>query len=157
MGHTSGVDDEQVEWHRQQAIERFNRTWDLLDLPSRTEAEDAEMLEAAMGSRDHWSVVGDASNWSVGDGQIARIAAVLGLADLARWCARRCLAAVEAAGWTDFRLVSALEVSARAHAAAGDGEARRAELDRAREALVAIDDEDDRALLLEQIDSVPEA
>jgi hypothetical protein len=48
-------------------------------------------------------------------------------------------------------------VSARAHAAAGDGEARRIALDRARVALEAIDDEDDRALLLEQIDSVPEA
>jgi hypothetical protein len=151
------MDDDQVGWHRQQAIERFNRSWDLLELDPRTEAEDAEVLEAAMASRYHWSVVGDASNWSLGDGQIARVAAGLGLADLARWYARRCLAAVEAAGWTDFQLVSALEVSARAHAAAGDRDARRSAVDRAREALVAIDDEDDRALLLEQIDSVPEA
>ena len=149
------MDGELRTWHREQAVERFNRTWELLDRAERAEADDAELLEASFASRYHWGVIGGPANWAIGDSQIARVA--LGLGDLARWYARRTLAAVEAEGWTDFHLVTAHEVAARAEAAAGDAAARAAALERARRALAAIDDEDDRALLLEQIDTVPEA
>ena len=144
-------------WHRQVAIDRFNRTWDLIDQGDRSAYEDDELLEAALTSRYHWGVVGGASQWAVGDGQIARVAAMLGLSDLAVRYARRSLAIVEDEGWTDFHLVSAYEVLARAHASAGAVTDRAAALGRARAALEAIDDPEDIELLTQQIDSVPEA
>ncbi len=154
-GGTGGfeLDDEAAAWHREVAIERFNRSWDLLDQPVRGPGEDAELLEAAFTSRYHWGVVGGASQRAVGDSQIARVAATVGLAELALFYAHRCLATVEAEGWTDFHLVSAHEVLARAHASAGDAVARQGALDRARVALEAIDDEEDRQLLADQIAS----
>ena len=143
-------------WHRQVAIERFNRTWDLLDQEVLDADEEAELLEAAFTSRYHWGVVGGASPRAIGDGQIARVAATLGLADLALTYGRRSLMTVQDEGWTDFHLVSAHEVLARAHAAAGDGQARDQAVADARAALTAIDDEEDRQLLSEQIATVPE-
>ena len=148
--------DQEAGWHRQVAIDRFNRTWDLLDQERRDADEDAELLEAAFTSRFHWGVVGGASQRAVGDGQIARVAATLGLADLATTYARRSLATVEAEGWTDFHRVSAYEVLARAYAAAGAADARQQALADALAALEAIDDEEDRQLLADQIASVPE-
>jgi len=151
------MDDDELAWHRRVAIEQFNRTWDLLDQETRDADEDAALLEAAFASRFHWGVVGGASQWAVGDGQIARVAAALGIADLAVGYALRSLTTVEAEGWTDFHLVSAWEVLARAYAALGRVDARAHALDRATAALAALDDEEDRQVLAEQIASVPEA
>jgi len=144
-------------WHRKVAIERFNRTWDLIDQGDRSAYEDDELLEAALTSRYHWGIVGGASQWAVGDGQISRVAATLGLSDMAVRYARRSLAIVEDEGWTDFHLVSAFEVLGRAHAAAGSATERAAAIGRARAALEHLDDPEDIELLTEQIESVPDA
>jgi hypothetical protein len=144
-------------WHRGVAIERFNRTWDLLDQVERSAEEDDELLAAAFTSRFHWGVVGGPSQWAVGDGQIARVAAALGLPELALRYARRSLAIVESEGWIDFHLASAHEVLARAHAAAGSATERAASIQRANDALARIDDPEDVRLLADQIGSVPEA
>ena len=154
--HTPDPSDAQREaWHRQTAIERFNRTWDLLDQPELSLDEADELIEAAFTSRFHWGVVGGPSQWAVGDGQIARVAARVGLVSLAVRYAQRAVARAEDEGWTDFHLVSGFEVLARAYAAAGDATARAAALKRAEAALVAIDDAEDRALLVDQLASVP--
>ena len=50
--------DEQVVWHRNFAIEAFNRSWDLLEQADRDEAADAELLAVAFASRWHWGQVG---------------------------------------------------------------------------------------------------
>jgi hypothetical protein len=156
-GGDVGRDDAQrAEWHRRTAVERFNRTWDLLDQETLTADEQDDLIEAAFTSRFHWGVVGGPSQWCVGDGQIARVAARVGLGELAVRYARRALAIAESEGWTDFHLVSGWEVLARAWAAVGDVEARAEALAKARAALEAIEDEEDRALLADQIATVPE-
>ena len=43
----------------------------------------AEMLTAAFASRYHWREIGEPKNFSVSDWQVSRVAAVLGLPDLA--------------------------------------------------------------------------
>jgi hypothetical protein len=35
------------EWHRKQAVENFNKTWDLIDKKERTKEEDLEMIHTA--------------------------------------------------------------------------------------------------------------
>ncbi len=44
--------------HRRMAGNLFNAAWQLLDLESRTPAQEQEMLAAALGSRYHWGRVG---------------------------------------------------------------------------------------------------
>jgi len=70
--------------HRSLAVETFNRTWELLDRSPRTAVEDAEMLTTVFASRYHWLLAGGPRNFSVSDWQVARVAAVLGFADLAK-------------------------------------------------------------------------
>lgn len=149
--------DEQAVWHRRFAAGLFNRTWELLDAPARTAAEDDELLAAAFASRYHWGPIGDAGNWAIGDGQIARAAAAIGLDEVAIRYATKALATAESEGWQDFRLASAHEVMARAYAAAGDGAARDRHLASARQALELLDDPEDRAVIGAQIDGVPPA
>jgi hypothetical protein len=154
----SSTDPAQAEaWQRQFAAALFNRTWDLLDKPERTDEDDDELLAAAFGSRFFWGRVGDASNRAVGDGQIARVCAELGRADLAVRFASKGLAAVEAEGYTDFRLASAYEVMARAHACAGNVAERDRFVALATDAIAALEDPEDREIIEGQLATVPVA
>jgi hypothetical protein len=149
------VEPDDAAWHRRVATDTFNRTWELLEHAERSPAEDREMLVAAFTSRYHWEQVGGPEEWWVGDWQIARVAAALGEGSLALRYATNALDGVERAGWGGWRLASAREGMARAHAAAGS----RAERDRfvllADEALRAETDDEDRAIIAGQLTSVP--
>jgi hypothetical protein len=154
----SPTDPAQAEaWQRQFAAALFNRTWDLLESPDRTEDDDDELLAAAFGSRFFWGRVGDASNRAVGDGQIARVCAELGHADLALRFASKGMAAVEAQGYTDFRLASAYEVMARAQACAGNGTERDRYVALATDAIATLEDPEDREIIEGQLATVPPA
>ncbi len=41
------------EWHKKQAIENFNLTWDLIDKNDRTKEEDLMMIHTSHTSRFH--------------------------------------------------------------------------------------------------------
>jgi hypothetical protein len=92
---------------------------------------------------------GTVANRARSEWQCSRVYAVLGRAEPALHHARRCLELCESAPdeMADFDLPFALEAMARAHAVAGDEDAARAWLDRARAAGEKIMDEDDRVLL----------
>ena len=137
------------------AIDLFNHTWSLLDLPERTPAQDDEMVSAAHASRHHWGRVGDASHWAVGEWQIARVYAVLGRAEPALYHARRCLELCEANGIGDFQLASAYEGLARAHLAAGAHEAASDWKAKALAALDGIAEADDREIVEGDLATLP--
>jgi hypothetical protein len=148
------------ELHQSIAAALFNRSWELIDLAgARTAEQDDELLTVACASKFHWTRVDGvtAENLAIADNQIARAAAAVGLGDLAVRYASRALERTLAEGWTDWRLASAHEICARAFALAGDREARDSHLAKAREAASGIEDAEDRAVVENQIATVPGA
>ena len=120
-------DPEEVRrWNRRFAVDLFNRSWDLLEMPDRSADDDAEMMAAAFGSAWHWQQVGTAENIALGDHQISKVASHLGQPALALHYARRALEAIEIGHFGDWQVAAAYEGMARACAAAGD--VRRARL-----------------------------
>ena len=139
--------------HRRLAVDLFNRSWRLLELPDRTAAQDDELIHVVHASAHHWRECGRRANVSRGEGQCARVYAALGRPEPALHHANRCLALVRAAPaeHEDWDLASAYEVLARAHLAAGDRDeaARLAAL--AADELARVQDPDDREVIADQL------
>lgn len=140
--------------HRQLAVELFNHVWTLLEIADRTPAQDDEMLHAAHASRYHWGVVGTPENWGRGEWQCSRVYATLGRAEPALWHARRYLALCEKHGIADWDLAFAHEAIARALSVAGDDDGARAEVARARELATEIAEDEDRELVLSDLQTI---
>lgn len=143
-------------WHRHFAVTRFNGTWELIERTDRTPDDDLEMLLSAMTSRWHWEHVGGDEQRRTGDWQVAHVAALAGLGDLAWRFARRALASTERQQLDGWALASAHEGMARACAALGDAEGRARHMAAAQEALDREDDAADRDVIAAQLATVPE-
>jgi len=142
-----------AEDRRKLAVATFNRVWELLELPTRTQAEVDEMIHAAHVSCYAWSQVGASANGARGEWQCARVYATLGRAEPALWHARRCLELTEAGGdgFEDWDLPGAHQAMAHAHLAAGEVEEARRWAALAREGAARIEDAEDRELVEDQI------
>jgi hypothetical protein len=81
--------------------------------------------------------------------------AVLGRAEPALWHARRSLEWCEREGIGDFDLGFAYEALARAHAIAGDREESKRWLEQAHNAAAEVVQDDDRELLLSDLETIP--
>jgi len=140
---------------RQLAVDLFNHVWTLLDTDPRTPAQDVEMIHAAHTSRHHWGEVGAPVNVARGEWQISRVYAVLKMAESARYHAQRVLDICQDNGIGDWDLAFAFEALARAHAVAGEAGKARHYTDRALAAVADITDEEDRALVLADLETIP--
>jgi len=137
------------------AVGLFNHTWTLLDMPSRTIAQDDEMIHTAHASRFHWAEVGAAVNLARGEWLCSRVYAVLGRAEPALHHARRCLELTESnPDREDWDLAAACEAMARAELVAGDRPAASSWQARARAALAGIRDAEDRSPIEADLDSL---
>ena len=136
------------------AASLFNRTWTLLDKPDRSEEESELMVHTAHASRLHWEAVGTDENRAAGEWQCSRVYAVLGRAEPALHHAHRCLAYSEREGIATWMRASAQEALARALLVAGDGPGAIAAHDRARALLEEVDDEEDRAVVIADLESL---
>jgi hypothetical protein len=139
--------------HKALATSAFNESWSLLER-SRTGDEDLELLEVAFASRHHWRREGGAQQVAIADWMVSRCFAELGEPRLA---VRFALAALEAQppdapAWLR---ASLLEGLARAHASAGNAAARDDALGRAHAALEDEEDREDRAVIADQLATVP--
>jgi len=133
------------ETERRLAAGLFNETWRFLDMPKRRPEQDDEMIHAAHASRYHWGNVGEPVTLARGEWLCSRVYAVLGRAEPAIWHAQRCLDILtEFGGAEDWDEAAAYEALARAYSVAGDRKQRDALLAKARQALKAIADPDDR-------------
>jgi hypothetical protein len=142
--------------HRQLGVDLFNHVWTLLELPERSREQEDEMVHAAHASRYHWGEVGELKHLARGEWQVSRVYAALGRAEPALHHARRCLELLEAAeDKDDWDVPFAHEALARAHFAAGDGEAAQRHLASARELGAAIADREDREHLEEALAELP--
>lgn len=152
-------DDLDAAAHRHLGVSLFNHVWTLLETADRTAAQTDEMIHAAHASRYHWSKAGTTVNLGRGEWQVARVYSVLGRGEPAVWHAARCLAYIEAAVTAgeadDWDLAAALEGCARAAMTAGDLAAATDWRTRARAALDAIADPEDRRLIESDIDGLP--
>ena len=150
-------DPEEVRlWNRRFAVELFNRSWDLLEMPDRSADDDAEMLAAAFASAWHWRQVGTAENIALGDHQISKVASHVGQPALALHYARRALEAIEIGHFGNWQVAAAYEGMARACAAAGDLSGRDYWVQRCTVALGAVPDAADRSVVAEQLLNLPQ-
>jgi len=138
---------------RKLAVATFNRVWELLKLPIRTQADVDEMIHAAHVSCYVWSQVGAPANVARGEWQCARVYATLGRAEHALWHARRCLELTEAGGegFEDWDLPGAQQAMAHANLVAGEVEEARRWAELAREGTARIEDAEDREIIEGQI------
>jgi hypothetical protein len=133
------------------AVALFNRVWELMEQPDRTERETDLMLHAAHASRYHWEEAGEAVQHARGEWQISRAYTVAGRAEPAVHHARRCLEIAEGHGLGAFDVGFAHEALARAHALAGDSRAAARHAEQARAIASGVADEEDRQVLLDDL------
>lgn len=153
QGASPVTDEPEILDHRRLAATLFNETWRLMEKEDRSVADDDRMLHMAHASRHHWGEVGTPANLARGEWQCSRVYAVLRRAEPCLHHARRALALCEAHGLADWDLAFCHEALARGHAVAGDLDAARTEIERA--LAVPIADDEDRALVLADLESIP--
>jgi uncharacterized protein YndB with AHSA1/START domain len=109
------IDDPPGEWHRAQAIECNNSTWEMIEA-ERTAANDEEMLRRAYASAYHWqrAVRRGPENDARGLWLLAKVQLLAGHADSSLGYADACLARCREHGLVDFDLAYAYEARARA-------------------------------------------
>jgi DNA-binding transcriptional MerR regulator len=142
--------------NRRIGIALFNATWTLMEKENRTRDENDTMLHMAHASRHHWAASGtDAAHLARGEWQCSRVYAVLGRAEPCLHHAQRVLDLCQENGVGDFDLAFGYEALARGHAVAGNAEQARAYTKQALAAAEDIAEEDDRELLLGDLETIP--
>jgi uncharacterized protein YndB with AHSA1/START domain len=146
VDQASASDEIRADWHRAQAIEANNSTWELLDGRSHTRDEADDLLARAYASTYHWARAAGRTpaNAARGSWLVSRSHAVLGHGELALHHADQCAAMCAAAGLEDFDLAYAFE--ARARALACLGRLDEARVDRKAAGAVDIVDAEDRSI-----------
>lgn len=142
---------------RRLAVALFNATWTLLEKDRRSTDEDDAMLHMAHASRHHWGRVADATPAHRGRGewQCSRVYAVLGRAEPCLHHAQRYLDICLEHGIADWDLAFAYEALARGCAVAGDKDRARAYTERALAAAANIAEDEDRDLVLADLETIP--
>lgn len=145
-----------AEAHRYFAVSCFNRTWELINRPDRTTAEDEEMIRLSLASLWHWTQHPDctATNRAIGCWQVARVYTLAGQLENAGRYGHLALEASLEEGVEPVYQGYAYEALARAEAAAGAREQSAAYLELAHQAAARTTDPEDRQQLLDDLDTV---
>ncbi|MBX3449751.1 MAG: hypothetical protein KF777_09340 [Planctomycetaceae bacterium] len=143
--------------HKYFAARYFNQTWDLLDQPERSDADDRRMEALAMASLCHWMDRDDCTprNLSIGYWLASRVQAILKNASEAK---RFSLLSLEfAKDEAPFYRGYAHEALARAARVAGDHAAAEQHLGLAHAEAVGVTDLQERDALLADLKSLADA
>jgi uncharacterized protein YndB with AHSA1/START domain len=149
------VEDVGGNWHRQQAVEANNATWELIDLPARTADQDEEMRRRAYAAAYHWDRAAgrEPVNSSRADWLLAKVHLLAGDPAASLRHAERSMATCREHGIDDFDLAYAHEATARALQALGrDDESAR---EWAAAHAVPVADDEDRAKVEEDLAEGP--
>jgi hypothetical protein len=133
----------------------FNHTWELLDREERSSEAEEEMLGSAFTQRQLWYQVGTPRHRAIADWQVSRVAVVLGYADLARRFGEVSLTVAIENDLDPFVTAYAHEAIARAADEVDDYVTRDRHVLAARELALEIEDEEDRTLLLTDLELIP--
>ncbi len=142
--------------HRSLGASCFNSTWDYLDKPQMEPDEIEEMIHVAHASFWHWTQVEDhtPTNISVGSWQLSRVYAVANLPERAMYFAERCIHVSEENDIPPFYTAYAYEAMARAKELAGDSEAARDNVDKAKMFAEEVEEKEDQKAVLDDLDSI---
>lgn len=140
---------------RRLAAALFNGTWTLMEKQGRSREEDDAMLHMAHASAHHWQAVGVPENLARAEWQCSRVHAVLRRGEPCLHHATRCLEITQAHDLGDFDLAFSYEAMARADAISGDTEQARSFTEQALAAAAGIAEDDDRELLLTDMETIP--
>jgi FAD/FMN-containing dehydrogenase len=112
------------------------------------------VFATACASRALWSDIGTDENLAVADWQVAHAASLIGWADVALEFAAAAERRARSASLPVWLQASTCEGLARAHAAAGDAAGYHRWRDQAQRLLADVVDDDDRAVVEEQLASI---
>ncbi len=140
--------------HKFFSAANFNKTWEFFEKAERSQEDNLNMLQSAMVSLWHWSQREDATdeNLSVGYWQVSRALCLIGQPELARTYGRMSLKFAELLA--PFYQAYACETLARAEMLANNRVIMLEYLNRARELTHQVTDEEDRQLLLNDLDTI---
>ena len=141
--------------HREMAAACFNKTWHYLDLIERKSDEVDAMLNVAHTSYWHWTQVPDhtATNLSVGLWMLSRVYAVADLPERATHFAQACISIGQEHKLPPFYAGYGYEAQARAMSRANQSAASES-LAKARKLCDAIEDELEKKMLLDDINTI---
>jgi hypothetical protein len=125
-----------------------------MEREDRSADDDALMVHEAHASLYHWLQCGTAANAARGEWQVSRVYCVLRRPEPALYHARRVLDICQRNGIGDWDLAFAYEALARAYSIAGETEEARRHVELARLAGQKIAEDDDRELLLADLETV---
>ena len=141
--------------HKKLGITYFNKTWDYLDKPNRSNEDDLEMLHFAHASRLHWELSGaPILNLIRGEWQISRVYATLNLAASALKHATYVHDKTLENNIGDFDLVFAHECMANAYKLLGNHEAMIHHLELGYKAIDQVDKMGDKDYCKTELDNI---
>lgn len=143
-------------FHKKQAVDTFNQTWDLLDKEDRTDEDGLLMIHKAHTSRYHWGQVesGGPKQYATGEWQISRVYAVMGNGQSALYHGQASLRYCEEGALEPFDYAFAYEAIARAYALLNDKDQANAFLAKGKEVAGKIDNADNQAYYLNELNTI---
>jgi len=145
-----------AKWQRWFAVEANNRAWRLSELMARSEAEDAEMLDAAHASAFHWGKVGTPQHAARARMLLGHVHALLGNGKPAMQYARGAFDYVMSHDSPPWEVAFAHAVLANAGAAAKEKPVHERHYREARALGEALADEEERAIFAQAFRTVPQ-
>ncbi|HEV2377134.1 MAG TPA: hypothetical protein VGS19_33840 [Streptosporangiaceae bacterium] len=135
----------------------FNETWRLLEQQGRARVDDDRLVHTAHASRYHWGEAAGVTPTHLARGEwlISRVYSVLGRPEPAVHHARRVLDLCQENSIKGFDLAFGYEALARAHAVAGDPSQARGYTDQALAAARDITEDEERDLVLADLETIP--
>ena len=142
------------QWHKQEAINNFNETWDLIDKENRTHEDNFNMIHKAHASRYHWGQVGTPLELIRGEWLVSRIYSLLNISECALLHGKESLRLCEENSIGDFELAFAYETIARAYNIINDTDNVTPYIKKAKSAALQIEKEEDREYLLSELKTI---
>lgn len=142
-------------WHRYFAMENNNRAWELAALPSRSESEQSDMLNAAHAAAAHWGVVGSELNDMRAKMLLAEVHALLGFEQSALALSEQVRSYFLTRTTDDWEIAFVHAIHAHAAAVAGDADQHLESYEAAVAAIAALTDEQDRDIVMQTFNQVP--
>ncbi|MBH0164553.1 hypothetical protein IHV12_06460 [Fictibacillus sp. 7GRE50] len=142
------------EWHRKQAVDTFNKTWDLIEKKDRTKEDDLEMIHTAHASRFHWGQIGEPLHFARGEWQLSRVYAILNMSESAMFHGKQSLELCLEHNITDFDLAFAYEAVSRAYSVKNDERSMQEYYDLAQRAGQQILKKEDKEYFISELNSI---
>ena len=140
--------------HKQIAIELFNKTWSLIDLKSRTNEENLEMIHLAHSSRYHWGIAGTELQKGRGEWQISRVYSILEIGESALLHAEAYLDICLKNNIKDWDIAFAYEAIGYAYKVLGNNEQKEYYKQKGIDSLKNIKDKDDKEYAESELEKI---